>query len=75
MLTNHDNLKPNCLHIFDNNFTNDVRNLSDDRILAPVDFDTEYKDLLYHRLKSNIIKKILCGDRLPTYGIGFCCKK
>ena len=69
MLTNHDNLKPNCLHIFDNNFTNDVRNLSNDRILAPVDFDTEYKDLLYHRLKSNIIKKILCGDKLPTYGI------
>lgn len=69
MLTTDNNLKPGCLHIFDNNFTNDIRNLPDDRILAPVDFDTEYKDLLYHRLKSNIIKKILCGDKLPTYGI------
>ena len=69
MLTTDNNLKPDCLHIFDDNFTNDIRNLPDDRILAPVDFDTEYKDLLYHRLKNNIIKKILCGDRLPTYGI------
>ncbi len=65
MLTTDDNLKPGCQHIFGNHFENDIRKINKSTILAPIDFDTEYKDLLYHRLKQNVIKHILCGSPLP----------
>lgn len=69
MLTTNFNLKTYCQHIFNDDFVNDVSKIDREikTILAPIDFDTEFVDLLPKSLKSGIIKKIIDGDPLPAY--------
>ncbi len=69
MLTTEANLKPGCQHIFNNDFINDIRKIDSDikTILAPIDFDTEYVDLLVKALRKGIIEKIILELPLPKY--------
>lgn len=71
MLYIKDSIRPGCKHIFDGDPIIDIRNIdpNENTILAPIDFDTEYVDLIERLLKSGIIKKILDGDLLPTINL------
>ena len=71
MLYIKDNIRSGSKHIFDGDPITDIRNIEPKQkiILAPIDFDTEYVDLIERLLKSGIIKKILDGDLLPTINL------